>query len=180
MIYVNAIIPIQHIATQWHVQWYMLLVWTDVFFRMQRKPCILHNYVYRNSISVRYSQNLRMHNYMTIIIISINNLNSKKGKNILKDCYHSDASSNALTHWARVTHKCVSSLTIIGSDNGLSPGRCQAIIWNNAGILPIRTQGTNVGEILIEIYVFSFTKIHLKTWSAKWQPFCISPSVLNV
>ena len=27
----------------------------------------------------------------------------------------------ALTHWGRVTHICVGNLTIIGSDNGLSP-----------------------------------------------------------
>ena len=40
-----------------------------------------------------------------------------------------------LTHWGRVIHICVSKLTIIGSDNGLSPGRRQAIIWTNAGIL---------------------------------------------
>ena len=33
-----------------------------------------------------------------------------------------------LTHWGRVTHICVSNLTIIGSDNGLSPERRQAII----------------------------------------------------
>ena len=33
-----------------------------------------------------------------------------------------------LTHWGRVTHICVDKLTIIGSDNGLSPGRRQAII----------------------------------------------------
>ena len=33
--------------------------------------------------------------------------------------------------------KC--KLTIIGSDNGLSPGRRQAIIWTNAGILLIGT-----------------------------------------
>ena len=39
-----------------------------------------------------------------------------------------------LTHWGRVTHICVGKLTIIGSDNGLSPGRRQAIIWTNAGI----------------------------------------------
>ena len=36
--------------------------------------------------------------------------------------------SFALTHWGQVTHKCVGKLTIIGSDNGLSPGRRQAII----------------------------------------------------
>ena len=44
-----------------------------------------------------------------------------------------------LTHWGRVTHICVGEITIIGSDNGLSPGRCQAIIWTNAGILLIGT-----------------------------------------
>ena len=43
-----------------------------------------------------------------------------------------------LTHWGRVTHICVGNLTIIGSDNGLSPGQRQAIIWINAGILLIR------------------------------------------
>ena len=39
-----------------------------------------------------------------------------------------------LTHWGRVTHICVSNLTIIGSDNGLSSRRRPAIIWTNAGI----------------------------------------------
>ena len=38
-----------------------------------------------------------------------------------------------------MTHICVGKLTIIGSDNGLSPGRRQAIIWTNDGILLIRT-----------------------------------------
>ena len=41
------------------------------------------------------------------------------------------------THWGRVTHICINKLTIVGSDNGLSPGRRQAIIWTNAGILLI-------------------------------------------
>ena len=45
------------------------------------------------------------------------------------------ALDNSITHWGRVTHKCVSDLTIIGSDNDLSPGRRQAIIRTNAGIL---------------------------------------------
>ena len=54
------------------------------------------------------------------------------------------------THWGWVTHICVSKLTIIASDNGLSPGRRQAIIWTNAGILSIGPLGTNFSEILIE------------------------------
>ena len=52
------------------------------------------------------------------------------------------------THRGRATHICISKLTIIGSDNGLSPGRRQAIIWTNAGILLIGTLGTYFSEIL--------------------------------
>ena len=33
-----------------------------------------------------------------------------------------------LTHWGRVTHIRVGKLTIIASENGLSPGRLQVII----------------------------------------------------
>ena len=43
------------------------------------------------------------------------------------------------THWGRMTHICVGNLIIIGSDNALSPGRRQAIIWTNAGLLLIGT-----------------------------------------
>ena len=87
--------------------------------------------------------------------------------------------SPCLTHWGRATHICVSELTIIGSDNGLSPGRRQAIIWTIAGILWIGPLGTNFNEILIEIYTFSFRKIHLKTSSGKWRPFCLGLNVLS-
>ena len=76
-----------------------------------------------------------------------------------------------LTHEDRVTHICVSKLTIIGSDDGLSPGRRQAIIWTNDGILLIRPLGTNFSEILIEILIFSFKKMRLKVSSAKGGHF---------
>ena len=39
----------------------------------------------------------------------------------------------------------------IGSDNGLSPIRRQAIIWTNAGLLSIGPLETNFSEILIKI-----------------------------
>ena len=84
-----------------------------------------------------------------------------------------------LTHWGRVTHICISKLTIIGSDNFLSPDQRQAIIWTNAGILLIEPLGTNFSEILIEILTFSFTKMHLEVLSAKWRPFCLGLNVLN-
>ena len=87
---------------------------------------------------------------------------------------------NWLTHWGRVTHICVGKLTIIASDNGLSPGRRQAIIWTNDGILLIGPLGTNFNEILIDIHKFSFKKMHLKMSSAKWRPFCLGPNVLNM
>ena len=83
-----------------------------------------------------------------------------------------------LTHWGRVTHIFVSDLTIIGSDNDLSPGRRQAIIRTNAVILLIRPLGRNFGEILIEILIFSFKKMRLKVSSAKRRPFCLGLNVL--
>ena len=83
-----------------------------------------------------------------------------------------------LTQWGRVTHLCVSKLTIIGSDNGLSPERRQAIIWTNAGILLIGPSGTNFSEILIEIQTFSLKKIRLKMSSAKWCSLRLGLNVL--
>ena len=88
-------------------------------------------------------------------------------------------SNTWLTHWGRVTHICLSKLTIIGSDNGLSPGRRQAIIWTNGGILLIGPVGANFSEILVGIRTFSFRKMHLKMASAKWRPFCLGLNVLN-
>ena len=88
--------------------------------------------------------------------------------------------NKALTHWGRVTHICVSKLTIIGSDNGLSPGQRQAIIWTNAVILLIRPLGTKFSKILVEIYNFSFKKMHLKRLSAKWWPFYLDLNVLTL
>ena len=57
------------------------------------------------------------------------------------------------THWGRLTYVCVNKLTIIGSDNGLSPGRPQAIIWTNAGILLTERLGKHFSEFCIEIHI---------------------------
>ena len=70
------------------------------------------------------------------------------------------------------------NLAIIGSDNGLSPGRCQAITWTNDGILLIGPLGTNFNEILMEIHKFLFKNMHLKMSSGKWRPFCLSLNVI--
>ena len=76
-----------------------------------------------------------------------------------------------------MTHICVSKLTMIGSDNGLSPGRRQAIIWTNAGILLIGSWGTNFSEILVAIQTFSFKKIRLKMSSGKCRPLYVGLEV---
>ena len=65
------------------------------------------------------------------------------------------------THWGRVTHICVSKLTIIGSNNGLPPDRHQAIIWTNAGILLIWILGKNLSDIW---YIF--------TQESAFEKFC--------
>ena len=78
-----------------------------------------------------------------------------------------------------MTHKCVSDLTSIGSDNGLSPGRRQAIIRTNAGILLLRPLGTNFSEFLVEILIFSFKKMRSKVSSANRRPFCLGLNELR-
>ena len=80
-----------------------------------------------------------------------------------------------LTHWGRVTHLCISKLTIIGSNNGLSsPGWCQAIIWTNAGILLIQPLGTHFSEILSKIHSLPFKKIRLKMAVILPRPQCVN------
>ena len=84
-----------------------------------------------------------------------------------------------LTHWGWVTHISVGKLTIIGSDNGVSPGRRQAIIWTNAAILLNGPLGTNFSEILIGVQTFPLKKMHLKMLSTKWHPLCLGLNVLT-
>ena len=69
--------------------------------------------------------------------------------------------------------------TIIGSDNGSSPGRRRAIIWTNDGLLLTGPLGANFSDSLIAIHTFSFRKMHLNVF-AKWQPFCLGLNVLNI
>ena len=50
----------------------------------------------------------------------------------------------------------------IGSDNGLAPIRCQAIIETNAELLSIGLLGTNYSESLTKRQNFSLIKMQLK------------------
>ena len=117
-----------------------------------------------------------------IIVVNIISCDcSKVNKQVHTDaCNHLvPTGSKPLTLWGRVTHICIGKLTIIASDNGLSPGWCQAIIWTNTGILLIWTSGANFSEILNEINTFSFKKMHLKMSSVNWLQFCLSLNVLT-
>ena len=84
----------------------------------------------------------------------------------------------SLTHWGGVTHICVCKLIIIGSDNGSVPGRRRAMIWTNAEIL-IEFWERKFDEILIEISIFSFKKMHLNMSLGKWRPFCLGLNLLT-
>ena len=66
------------------------------------------------------------------------------------EVYTQHSSSICLAHWGRVTYICVNKLTTFGSNNGLSAGRRQAMIWIDARILLIGPLGTDCSEILIE------------------------------
>ena len=110
------------------------------------------------------------------------NQNTKKPKKLnvsTAKCQPFCPGGDELTHWGRVMHICVSKLTIIGSDKGLSPDRRQAIIRTNAGILLIRSLETNFSEMFIKIHTLSFKKIHLKMSSGKWSPFCLGLNELT-
>ena len=100
---------------------------------------------------------------------------------ILVDSYiqHSFVGHCCLTHWGRAMHICISKLTIIGSDNGLSPPRHQAIIWTHARVLLIQIPGTNFSETLSKIHTVSLKKMHLKLSSAKWPQSCLGLNVLT-
>ena len=86
-----------------------------------------------------------------------------------------------LTHWGRVTHICVSDLTIIiVSDNGLSTDRCQAITWTNAGILLIGPLGTKLNEwnfnqnTNIFIHENAFENTVCETMAILFRPQCVN------
>ena len=131
-----------------------------------------------------------MFNYETYLLVSFDSLHCNcpwvnaiwlNGQSV--DCGSGNklvsSGNKQLTHWGQVTHTCVSELTIIGSDNGLSPGLRQAIIWNYARLLLIEPLRTNISEISIGIQALSFKKMHLNMSSAKWRLFCLGLNVLT-
>ena len=78
-----------------------------------------------------------------------------------------------------MAHICVSKLTTIGSDNSLSPGRRQSIIWTNVGISLIGPWGTHFYEIFIKMQQSSLQKCvckcRLKKAAILSRPQCVKP-----
>ena len=66
-----------------------------------------------------------------------------------------------------------------GSDNALSPGRRQSIIWPNVVILLIGSFGINFSEISSKIDTFSSKKMHFKMSSGNGGHFCLGLNVLT-
>ena len=75
-----------------------------------------------------------------------------------------------------LTHICVGKLTIIGSDNDLSPVHRQAIIWN---IINWRLGNKLQWNFIRNSNIF-IQGMHIKMSSVKWRPFCLGLNVLNV
>ena len=85
------------------------------------------------------------------------------------------------SNWGQLTVVWLPGMSIWMSNHQWAPTpprRRQAINWTNAGILLIRTLGTNFNEILNEIHTFSFKNMHLKMLSAKWRQFCLGLKLL--
>ena len=120
------------------------------------------NHPFHSGIAAfHFGYNKSVNDYFTKLIVSVKRYSTAKllyfgqWQSTVHKRWH-------LTHWGRATHICVRKLTIIASDNGLSPGRRQAIIWNNAGILSNGLLGTNLSEILIKILTFI-------SWKCAWK-----------
>ena len=67
----------------------------------------------------------------------------------------------------------------MGSDNGLSPVRRQAIIWTSTDILSIRSLRKRFSESSMEIKTGPFKKMRFKLSSAKWRPSCLCLNALT-
>ena len=128
-----------------------IFLWGSALSNLGENLLMPMKYSFRsNKFSVATNISLKKHqpngrlNETHVTHIAIGNLNPKfsnLSKSIINieereltnwkskySCGFTICISIILTYWGRMTHICVSKLTIIGSDNGLSPGWHQAII----------------------------------------------------
>ena len=87
------------------------------------------------------------------------------------------ASLSSLTHWGQVMHICVIKLTIIGSDNGLSPGQRHAIIWTNDVIFVNWILGSKLQwNLNRNLYIFIDENVVWKMVAILPRPQCVKLS----
>ena len=79
-----------------------------------------------------------------------------------------------------VPNLSITNCVIFGSDNGLFPVRCQAIISTNDDFVTLRPLETNFNEISRKIQQFSFKIMNLNISSAKWEPIYLDRNVYKV
>ena len=91
------------------------------------------------------------------------------GHSVTTEACTSLADGHSVATEACTSLACVREVWRSGSSLELSV----LCIWANATMLLIRPLGTKFNEISIEIHTFSFTLVHLKMSSGKWQPFCL-------
>ena len=153
---------------------------TELIYSVESTHTHTHIYIFiyiyvRRAVSLTTLSTVDVHYIrVSLVVYMFRNPTHHFQLNCLIDTYDC---LRVLTHWGRVTYICVGNLTIIGPDNGLSPGRRRVIIWTNARILLIEPRAINFSEILFGIHTFSFKKFHLKMSSAKWRPFCLGLNV---
>ena len=85
-----------------------------------------------------------------------------------------------LTHWGRVTHICIDNLTIIGSDNGLSPGRLYLNqCWNivNWTVMNKLQWNFNVNSYIL-IQENAFENVGCEMASILSRPQCVNTLLL--
>ena len=134
-------------------------------------------------VTVLITMRVKTHDQTFTSVTSLNVLHSLRSmnKNMIprRIDFIQKPESYSLTDWGRATHICVGNLTIIGSDNGLSPCRHQAINWTSGGLLLIGSLGINFSKILIEIHTFSYKENAFESVVCKMAYILYRPQCVN-
>ena len=107
----------------------------DIIFLLFKPQCIAAAVILRSPVrQVGRQQTYGMSAGQSIYINLLWKLGHTTGVGPIVYCYWVII---ILTHWGQATHICINKLNLIGSDNGLSNGWRQAVIWIKTFILKI-------------------------------------------
>ena len=137
---------------------------------------VYHHYIFHKKNVCRELPYFFLDNVMTLLALLFLGVGNHR---LPMDSQHKGSVTHSFV-LVGTKHIRVSKLTVISSENDLSPDRRQAIIWTNAGILLIGALRTNFSEILIAIDTFPFKKMHFKISPEKWRPFWLGLNVLKI